>query len=106
MKKPRKLSHNDKAALRVALCIERGHVLHSHNALVHEDTTVGPYREAVDRWNRYAVIGVRGKSPEALFKTPIEAAYVFVERVGSTRANDVARDMAKRERFAFTGAAA
>ena len=93
-KKP-KLNRYQTTVARVVAVIERRIVLIAHNALDHEDTTVGPYGEAVDRGIRFACIGVRGRSPEQRTRTAREAAEIFVDRVGTSRANTAARAMAK-----------
>jgi len=75
----------------VARVIERinaGRVLKAYNALAHEDTTVGPYSEAVDRGNRFAVIGWRNRWPANEVRTAREAAELFVDRVGTGRARE------------------
>jgi hypothetical protein len=95
--KTRKLNRNDIAIARVAQVIAAGHVLVAHNALAHEDTTVGPYHEAVDSGIRFACIGVKGKTSEERTRKAEDAAWSFVmERVGSSRANDAAKAAAKR----------
>lgn len=68
-----KLSHNEKAALRVVEALKEGRVLRAHNALSHETTTVGGYNEAVDRGIRWAVIGWRTGN-ETLVRTAEQAA--------------------------------
>ncbi len=93
-KKP-KLNRYQTTVARVVAVIERRVVLTAHNALDHEDTTVGPYGEAVDRGIRFACIGVRGRCPEQRTRTAREAAEVFVDRVGTGRANTAARAAAK-----------
>jgi hypothetical protein len=95
--KTRKLNRNDIAIARVAQVIAAGHVLVAHNSLRGEDTTIGPYQEAVDRGIRFACIGVRGRAHEEHTRTAQDAAWCFVmERVGSSRANDAAKAAAKR----------
>ena len=89
------------AVARVVAVIERRVVLTAHNALDHEDTTVGPYGEAVDRGIRFACIGVRGRCPEQRTRTAREAAEVFVDRVGTGRANTAARAAAKSRGLAL-----
>jgi hypothetical protein len=95
--KTRKMNRNEIAIARVAQVIAAGHVLVAHNALAGEDTTVGPYSEAVDRGIRFACIGVKGRTPDRHTATADFAAGCFVmERVGSSRANDAAKAAAKR----------
>lgn len=89
MKKQAKPSHNETAAARVAAAMERGFVLVAHNALAREDTTAGPYHEAVDRGIRFAVIGWRS-GREFRCADASSAAAEFVGRVGSTRAREAA----------------
>lgn len=90
MKKPVKLSHNDKAAARVTEAIKAGRILTAYAPLTHEDTTVGPYKEAVDAGKRFAVIGVK-TGHITRWATAEEAAWAFVvDRVGSTRAREAA----------------
>lgn len=89
-RRPKKPSHNDKAVARVVDVLARGKILKAYSPLDHEDVTVGPYHEAVDRGNRFAVIGWRGQSPQRVFRTALEAAHSFVGRVGSTRAREAA----------------
>lgn len=103
---PRKLSRNETAVARVAQLISAGLVLVAHNALDHEDTSVGPYREAVDRGFRFAVIGDKGRAEAKLgvgreFTTAENAAWGFINRVGSTRANDAAKAAAKKRGIAL-----
>lgn len=90
-----KLNRHETTVARVAAVIADGCVLTAHNAVDHEDTTVGPYHEAVDRGVRYACIGVRGRRPELREARAVDAAEGFVGRVGTGRANDAARAMAK-----------
>lgn len=76
-----------KAVGRVAACLERGGIVKAYNALDREETSVGGWREAVDRGNRYAVIGkVRFLSTHSL----VGAAMYFVDLVGTTRARAAA----------------
>lgn len=71
-----------KAVGRVAACLERGGIVKAYNALDHEETSVGPYHEAVGG-SKYAVIGrVRFLSTQSL----VGAAMYFVDLVGTTRA--------------------
>jgi len=92
----RKLSRHETTVARVAAVISRSLVLTAHNAILHEDTTVGPYHEAVDRGVRYACIGTRGRAPERRESRADAAAEAFVDRVGTSRANDAAKTAAKR----------
>lgn len=98
----RKLSRDETAATRVTQLIEAGRVLVAHNARDHEETSVGPYREAVDRGYRFACIGDKGRADGLLHRgarehrTAESAAWTFLERVGSTRANEAARAAAKK----------
>ena len=67
---------------------------------------VGPYREAVDRGFRFAVIGDKGRAEAKLgvgreFTTAENAAWGFINRVGSTRANDAAKAAAKKRGIAL-----
>jgi hypothetical protein len=95
--KTRKMNRNDIAIARVAQVIAAGHVLVAHNSLRGEDTTIGPYHEAVDRGIRFACIGVRGRAEMESTRRAEDAAWWFVmERVGSSRANDAAKAAAKR----------
>jgi hypothetical protein len=94
--KPRKLSRNEVAIARVAQVIEAGRVLVAYNALANEDATVGTYHEAVDRGIRFACLSVKGRTTDQHTKTALDAAEVFVMRVGSTRANDAAKATAKQ----------
>jgi hypothetical protein len=103
---PRKLTRNETAVARVAQLIQAGVVLVAHNALDHEDTSVGPYHEAVDRGYRFAVIGDKGRAEQRCgvsreHTTAENAAWGFVNRVGSTRANDAAKAAAKRRGIAL-----
>ena len=105
-RKPRKLTRDEVAAARVAQLIEARVVLVAHNHLAAEDTTVGPYQEAVDRGYRFAVIGDKGRAEQRLgvgreFRTSTDAAAAFVGRVGSTRANDAAKAAAKKRGIAL-----
>ena len=81
-------SHNEKAIARVVARLNEGRTLKAYNALDHEDTTIGPYTEAVNRGFHFAVIGWKtGRT--SLFKTAEDAAYLFVvTKVGSTRARE------------------
>lgn len=81
--------HYTSAVSKVLAKLSTGAILTAHNALDHEDTTVGPYTEAVDRGARYAVIGWRGKRYSEV-RTAREAAEIFVDRVGTTRARESA----------------
>lgn len=92
----RKLSRHETTVARVSAVIARSIVLTAHNAILHEDTTVGPYHEAVDRGVRFACIGVRGRAPERRESQADAAAEAFISRVGSGRANDAAKMAAKR----------
>lgn len=58
--KPRKLTRFEVTVARVAQLIEAGKVLVASNVLAREETSVGPYREAVDRGIRFACIGDKG----------------------------------------------
>jgi len=82
--------HYNSAVSKVLAKLNEGAILSAHNALDHEDTTVGPYTEAVDRGMRFAVIGWRGKRPQIECRTALEAAQYFVDRVGHTRAREAA----------------
>lgn len=73
---------------RVVERLNAGRILMAHNALAHEDTTVGPYTEAVDRGFHFAVIGWRGRCPSGEARTAREAAELFVDRVGTGRARE------------------
>jgi hypothetical protein len=95
--KTRKMNRNEIAIARVAQVIAAGHVLVAHNALAHEDTTVGTYHEAVDSGIRFAVLGMKANRSSAFTAKAEDAAEIFVmERVGSSRANDAAKAAAKR----------
>lgn len=99
VKKP---SRHEITVARVAAVITAGVVLTAHNALQHEDTTVGPYHEAVDRGIRFACIGVRGRAPERREARAVDAAEAFVERVGTGRANDAAKLAAKSRKLVLS----
>lgn len=94
--KPRKLTRHETTVARVAQIIEAGKVLVASNVLAREETSVGPYREAVDRGIRFACIGDKGRAPERRTYRAQDAADAFVERVGTTRANDAAHAAAKK----------
>lgn len=95
----KKPSRHETTVARVAAVISAGVVLTAHNALQHEDTTVGPYHEAVDRGVRFACIGVRGRAPERRESRAVDAAEAFVARVGTGRANDAAKSAAKSRKL-------
>ncbi len=88
-------TNDEKAAARVEAAIKQDVTLHAWNALDREDTSVGPYHEAVDRGMQYAVFG---KSRRDVFNTADGAAWCFVRRVGSTRAREAALKAAPRAR--------
>ncbi len=92
----KKLTRHEITVARVSAVISRAIVLTAHNALDHEDTTVGPYHEAVDCGVRFACIGSRGRAPERREARADAAAEAFVARVGAGRANEAARAAAKR----------
>lgn len=100
--KPKKPTRHETTVARVAQCIEAKIVLVAHNALDHEDTTVGPYHEAVDRGIRFACLSVKGKAPDRLATLAQNAADGFVSRVGSTRANEAAKAAAKKAGITLT----
>jgi len=95
MKPTKKMTRHEITVARVAAVIARAVVLTAHNALDHEDTTVGPYHEAVDRGVRFACIGARGRAPERREVRADAAAEAFVARVGAGRANEAAMAAAK-----------
>ena len=97
--KPIKLTNNDKAALRVVAAITKGLILTAYAPLTAEETTVGPYNEAIDRGIRFATIGWATKrvgACERRTQTAQEAADIFVGRVGSTRAREAAIEAEKK----------
>ena len=100
--KPRKLTNHEKAVARIAQLITASKVLVAYNQRDHEETSVGPYTEAVDRGYRFACIGDKGRADGLLqrgnreHRSAESAAQVFIERVGSTRAMAAARAAAKR----------
>jgi hypothetical protein len=96
-----KLNRHEITVARVAQIISLGHVLVASNALDHEDTTVGPFHEAVDRGIRFACIGVKGRRPEQHTQRADDAADHFVSRVGTTRANDAAKTSARKHNIAL-----
>lgn len=100
--KHRKPTRHETTVARVAQCIEAKIVLVAHNALDHEDTTVGPYSEAVDRGIRFACLSVKGKAPDRFAATAQNAADGFVSRVGTTRANEAAKAAAKKAGITLT----
>lgn len=91
-----KLSRHETTVARVAQAITAGIVLTAHNAVAHEDATVGPYHEAVDRGIKFACLSTKGRAPERMARTAEDAADGFVCRVGSTRANDAVMAAAKK----------
>ena len=92
-----KLNRNEVAIARVAQVISAGHVLVAHNALAHEDTTIGTYHEAVDSGVRFAVLGLKANTTSAFVVSAEDAAEIFVmQRVGSSRANDAAKAAARK----------
>lgn len=95
--KPRKLNRYETTVARVAQIIAAGYVLIAHNALACEDATVGTYHEAVDRGIRFACLSVKGRVCDQHTTLAIEAADHFVSRVGTTRANDAAKAMARKQ---------
>lgn len=98
----KKLSRHETTVARVAQLITAGVVLVARNAVAHEDATVGPYHEAVDRGIRFACLSTKGRAPERMAKTAEDAADGFVSRVGSTRANDSAKSAAKKAGLALS----
>lgn len=92
----KKLNRHETTVARVAQIIKAGTVLVAHNAVAHEDATVGPYHEAVDRGIKFACLSTKGRAPERMAKSAEDAADGFVCRVGSTRANDAAKAAAKK----------
>lgn len=98
-KKPKKPNNYQRAVARVAACIERGHVLRASDVVHREDSTVGPYHEAVDRGYRYAVISWKARTEDARTYRAIDAADHFVSRVGNARANDASRACARKHQF-------
>lgn len=98
-RKPRKPTRYQRIVARVAACIERGHVLVADDVVHRETSSVGPYHEAVDRGRRYACFAWKANAPDEYTIRAIDAADHFVSRVGTTRANDAARAMAKRHAF-------
>jgi hypothetical protein len=101
-KQPRKLNRHETAVARVAEFIGTGRVLVAYNALANEDATVGPYSEAVDQGIRFACLSVKGRVSDRHTTTAEDAAECFVERVGTTRANEAAKAGAKRTGFALS----
>ena len=96
---PAKLSHEDRAAQLVQQAIEAQCVVTAWSALDSQENTVGPYRLAFGT-ARFAVVAW-GKSlnqikPQRDYSHAIDAAYTFVSRVGSTRANTAARAALKK----------
>ena len=93
------MRRDDRAAQIVELVIRHGGIVTAHSPFRGE-TTVGPYHEAVDRGKRFAVIsyGRFGgmSSLQTEYAGALEAASAFVDRVGSTRANEAGRDASKR----------
>lgn len=88
---PLPMTNIEKAAAKVEAEIVSGNVLVAYSALDRGDFSVGPYTEAVDRGFRFAVIGNgRTASRQREFRTAKEAAYSFVNTVGSTRAREAA----------------
>lgn len=86
------MTNNEKAAQRVASAIAKGRVVKAYNVLHRQETSVGPYHEAVDRGYSFAVFGYGGPHGgfEETFRTATQAAREFVRRVGSTRAREAA----------------
>lgn len=78
-----KITRFDAAALKVKIAIENGAILIAHNAVAHEDVSVGTYVEAVNRGNRFAVLS---KSQDSILHLSWQAALKFVSLVGTTRA--------------------
>ena len=93
--------HHENAVARVTQLISLGHVLCASNAVAGEKATVGTFSEAVDRGIRFACISVRGRTSEQHTKTADDAANIFVSRVGTGRANEAARKMARKHRIAL-----
>jgi hypothetical protein len=85
-----RLSRFDKVVLSVTKAIESGRILRAYNALDREDTTVGPYKTAVDIGVDYVVIGWRGIRLQHESRSARDAALHFVERVGEGRAREAA----------------
>ena len=92
----RKLNRHETTVARVAQLIAAGVVLTAHNAVAREESTVGPYHEAVDRGIKFARLSTKGRAPERMARSAEDAADGFVSRVGSTRANDSAKAAAKK----------
>ena len=92
----KKLSRHEITVARVAQVIAAGIVIVAHNAVAHEDATVGPYHEAVDRGIRFACLSTKGRAPDRMARTADDAADGFICRVGSTRANDAVKAAAKK----------
>jgi hypothetical protein len=89
--------HETSAAARVVLAILQGRVLLAEDVTARRHLSCGPYRTATGP-ECFAVLGVRDRiagTPNAdqIFLTAIKAARYFVERVGSTRARDSARQL-------------
>lgn len=102
MAKPNKPTRYQITVGRVVACIERGHMLCAYDPLHHEDASVGPYHEAVDRGYRYAVISWKARTSDERTTRARDAADHFVSRVGTTRANEAAHAMARCHAFALT----
>jgi hypothetical protein len=100
--KPRKLNRHETTVARVAQIISTGRVLVAYNALANEDATVGPYSEAVDKGIRFACLSVKGRRSDCHTQTAEDAASVFVQRVGTTRANEAAKTVARQNGIELT----
>lgn len=83
--------HYDSARDAVQAAIENRKVLTAYDSLRGQETTVGPYTEAVDRGFRFAVIGCGRAGGQSEHRTARDAAERFVDLVGHTRAREAAR---------------
>lgn len=77
----------------VTKALKAGTVLKAYNALDREDTTTGPYREAVDSGMRFAVVGWQQRHVQFECRTAKEAAEIFINRVGTSRALAAVREI-------------
>lgn len=82
------MSRIETCIYRCADAIANGFILTAYNALGHEDTTCGPYHEAVEPehiWQRKH-FAITAKGDICSYSSAPEAASSFVGRVGTGRA--------------------
>lgn len=74
------------AVQKVTDALVAGRMLKAYNVVDHEDTSVGPYTDIVDRGYRFVVTGWRNRREQVETRTAKEAAISFINRVGDSRA--------------------